>query len=163
MEVCRNENDPAEPDESGLRSKRGGVRQACRLRVRLREGLEWVLRTYTLSPHLVSAPCLHALSATLRLHTLSLRFVSAPCLHALSATLRLHTLSLRFVERMGDWRVSRTRLMQNHRGMGVPPMAGSRADCIRHPFDNTARIRLTMRQVAVSVRHASDVRARSHN
>ena len=38
-------------------------------------GFKCALRAYTLSPHLVSAPCLHALSAPLRRRTLSLRFV----------------------------------------------------------------------------------------
>ena len=46
----------------------GGV---CRLRVRLREGLECVLRTYTLSPHFVSTLC-------------RLRFVSTLCPYTLS-------------------------------------------------------------------------------
>jgi len=41
---------------------------------------KWVLRTYSLSPHLVPAPCLHTLSP----HFISLRFVPTLRLYALS-------------------------------------------------------------------------------
>ncbi len=80
------------PSGAGL-SRAGVSGWMCRLSVGLREGLGWVLRAHTLSPHFVPPPCPLTLSPHLVPTpcplTLSPHLVSTPC---------LHTLSLRFVE-----------------------------------------------------------------